>query len=356
MSNIFDVLEPSYRRRLYRRYQIVAPRKRASHCVALTCTYYPNTPKKLKTLPRIRSTVNRISRMWVQRLWDLGHNGLWLYQRGLSPNPSEIDPDRLIRAFELFADCRSRCVAYMPPPPWAKEIKYKPCNRANFCPHCWAAQSARQTQHIKKIINDLLLRDPDSRLHLTTHIAEKFVSSCGIGGDQLATPEERFDAIVRLREQVDKCKKHIASQYKYVQRHALGSVWRIVVVPADSGWKLQIRQLFLMQADNKPPLKVMHGMRTASKKVAKIYGGFTWKQRKSTESMDSHVYARLIEFNRYPMAWLTDDIELVAIYLNATARCRLLGGRGKFKKIGGALVRDCVSFEKAANDVVARRA
>lgn len=356
MSNIFDVLEPSYRRRLSRRYRIVAPRKRASHCVALTSTYYSNTPKRLKTLPRIRSTINRISRMWVQRLWDLGHNGLWLYQRGLSPNPSELDPDRLIRAFELFADCRSRNVAYMPPPAWAKEVVYKPCNRANFCPHCWAAQSARQTQHIKKVINDLLLRDPNAQLHLTTHIAEQFVSSCGIGGDRLATPEARFDAIVRLRAQIDKCKKHIASQYKYVQRHAIGAVWRIAVIPADTGWKIQIRQLFLTPVDVEPPRKVMYGMRTVLKKVAKIYGGFTWKQRKSTETMDSHVYARLIEFNRYPMALLTDDIELVAIYLNATARCRLLGGRGKFRKIGRALVRDFVLFEKAANNAIARRA
>jgi hypothetical protein len=54
-----------------------------------------------------------------------------------------------------------------------------------------------------------------------------------------------------------------------------------------------------------------------------------------------------MEFNTYPMEWLTEDIELTAVYLNAAAKHRLLGGTGKLCKVGTALVREFVLMEAA---------
>jgi|APCry1669188879_1035177.scaffolds.fasta_scaffold00762_10 hypothetical protein len=357
MNTVQDVLEQSYRKRLSRRYRIVAPRKRASYCVALTCTYQAGNVFSKKGLPYIRSSLDSMRLLFMRRVYELGKHELWLYQRGLSAEPHELNPAKLLRAFELFADCRPRCVIYMPPPAEiAQYIEHKPCNRSNFCPHCWASVAARQTQHVKKVINDTIRDDAFARLVLTSQITERFVSSNQIGGVNFATTQERLEAILNLREQIAGVKEHIAAIHKRAQRNTVGSIWRIVPIPTDGGWRLQLRQLFLSRVGRPTPYDVMRGMTTMLHEQAVAQGGYTWKQRKSALDMDGDIYSRLIEFNEYPRPWLTDDIELTAIYLNATAKCRLLGGTGKFKKIGSGLVRHFVLFERMLRDAAARRA
>lgn len=355
MTTVYDALEQSYRMRLRRRYRIVAPRKRAIYCVALTCTYGAGAAIVNKSLPELRHTLNHIRRLWIQRLWDLGQHELWLYQRGLSAEPHEIDPARLQRAFEMYADCRPRCVVYMPAPEWAKKEEHKPCNRSNFCPHCWASLLARQTQRIRKLINDYIADRPTARLTLTTQIAEYFVSSGNIGGTSFATPEQRHRAILDLRKQIERCKKHLKSQQQFVYRNTFATAWRVVVEPRDGGWCIQLRQLHLTTEKQRVPTSKPAWMRLVSRRSAEARGGYTWKQRKTSLTMDGDIYDRIMEFGQYPMGWLTSDIELTAIYLNASAATNLLGGGGKLRRFGSALVRQFVLLERELKNATAAR-
>jgi len=347
MSLVQDVLELAYRQRLVRRYRIVAPRKRASYFAALTCTYSVKKPQHTKSLPRIRARLNRVRVAWLHRLWDLSRYELWLFRRGLSADPNEINPDKLIEAFKLFADCRPRCVVYMPAPEWLKSLVYKPCYRSNFCPHCWASVAARQMQRAKRVINTYIGRNAKAELNVTTQISEQFFTSCGIGGDHFTTVEDRYEAIMALRAQMERYKTHLEKLHKRVQRNTVGAMWRMVIIPAEAGWRIQLRQFFLTAADKKPPTDIIYGAKLVSRTTTLARGGCSWKDRKSTLTMDSDIYDRLMEFNTYPMEWLTEDIELTAIYLNAAAKHRLIGGTGKLSKVGTALVREFVFLEAA---------
>lgn len=357
MTTVYDALEQSYRVRLRRRYRIVALRNRASYRVALNCTYSTGAAIVKKSLTEFRKTLNHVRELWLQRLWNLGQHELWLYQRGLSPEPHEIDPARLLRAFELYADCRPRCVVYMPPPEWVKEKEHKPCNRSNFCPHCWAALVARQTQRIKQLINAYIAHRADARLTITTQISEYFFSSCGIGGTSFSTPEERHTAILHLRQQIERCRKYLDSTRKAVYRNTFAAAWRIVIEPVEDGWTIQIRQLFLTTEKQTPPTGKPRWARTVLRKSATAEAGHSWKQRKSDLTMDGEIYDRIIEFGSYPLGWLTNDIELTAIYLNAAAATKLLGGSGKLRRFGRQLVREFVLLERdIKNAAAARRA
>lgn len=346
MLIVQDVIEPLYRQRANRRYRIVASRKRASYCAALAGTYGVEE----HTLTNVRACVNQISKLWVDRLWELGRHELWLYQRQLLPDPHEINPDKLMRAFRLYADCRCRCVAYMPPR--TKQEKYIeehriPCNRANFCPHCWAMTSARQCQRVRMLINEHITGAPNARVTLTSQTQEYFFSAAGIGGVSFSNPAERHSAISALVAEIDRCKSFVKQKHKTVQRKTLASIWRYVVIPADDGWRIQVRQLFLTDGFSSPPQHIMRRTQHVRTKSAVASSGHTWQQRKSTLTMDEDIYACLIDFNRYPVELLTGDIELVGIYLNAAAKTRMLGGTGKLHRIGRALVREYVQKEAA---------
>jgi len=341
-----DVLEPAYRKRSTRSYAIVAPRKRASYGVSLAAVYGINRDCSASN---VRSSVNSICRQWVHRLWDLGRHELWLYQRGLVPDVG-LDAYKLVRAFELYADCRPRCVAYMPRPAEWKPIEYKPCNRANFCPHCWASLVARQTQRLKYLINAYIARDPKARLSVRVVTDEYFLTSAGIGGLGFAQPEERYAAIIRLRNELQKCKNHVNQNYTSTRRNTLASLYRVCAVPMHDGWRVQTRRLLLAPSDTQLSLPKMRGARRVLDTTAVARGGETWMQRKTVSTQDEDIYRALIAFHAYPAQLLNNDIELVAIYLNATARMRLIGGTGKMRRAGSALVREYVQQEKAVRD------
>jgi len=314
--------------------------------VALAAVYGINRDCSVRN---VRSTVNSICRQWVHRLWDLGRHELWLYQRGLVPDVG-LDPYKLIRAFELYADFRPRCVAYMPRPASWKPVEYKPCNRANFCPHCWASLIARQTQRLKYLINAYIASDAKARLFVRVVIDEHFLTSAGIGGLGFAEPENRYSAIIRLRKELQKCKRHIDKNYASTRRNTLASLYRVCAVPLQDGWRVQTRRLLLATSDTELNVPLMRGSRRVLDTTAIARGGETWMQRKTTSTQDEDIYRALIAFHAYPIELLNNDIELVAIYLNATARMRLIGGTGKMRRAGSALVREYVQQEKVIRD------
>ena len=349
MSLVQDVFEPLYRQRVNWGYRIVASRKRASYVVALACTYLKGQEP---TIQNVRTCVNNIRKLWIERLWELGRHELWMYQRGLLPDPIELNPEKILQAFKLYSGCRPRCIVYMPPQEkWQQFIKHKPCNKSNFCPHCWASVSARQTQRVRQVINAHLAGDRTANLRLDMQITERFLSSGNIGGLNFSEPADRYQALVRLRNELHACTRHLKKIAKRVQRSTLASVWRNVVIPEERGWRVQLRQLFLTESPYMPPLDVQRGYSTAKHIIVPIVGGQSWAQLKTVSTMDDNIYGALIAFNDYPTQLLTEDIELTAIYLNASAKERMLGGTGKLHRIGGRLVREFVTQEAGSRNV-----
>jgi hypothetical protein len=349
MTLVQDVIEPLYRKRIDWGYRIIASRKRASYVVALACTYLKGQEPTIKN---VRTCVNNIRKLWIERLWELGRHELWMYQRGLLPDPIAINPDKILQAFKLYSGCRPRCIVYMPPQEeWQKHIKYKPCNKSNFCPHCWASVSARQTQRVRQIINAHLAGNYKANLRLDLHITERFLSSGDIGGLNFSEPADRYQALVRLRNELSACKRHLKKLVQRTRRNTLASVWRNVVIPEEQGWRVQLRQLFLTESPYMPPLDVQRGYRTAKHTIVPIIGGHSWKERRTVLPMDDDIYTALIAFNDYPTQLLTEDIELTAIYLNAAAKERMLGGTGKLQRVGSRLVREFVTREASSRNV-----
>lgn len=341
MSAVQDALEQVYAQCCRRRLRIVRLRHRRPIVAAMAATYFAGSfGGKKSTLRRVRSRVALVGRLYIDRLWHLGRHELWLYQRGLSAHPAEVEVDRLVRAFKLAADCTPRSVIYSRPLTWAKA-----CNRSNFCPYCWEATASRQIQIVRQLINKLVRAQAGRPFCVTTRIVEYFLSA-GIGGDDLGSATQRYVALEKLRVELTRCKKYLQQQHKRFQRNTFGSIWRIVVIPCADGWRIQIRYLWVAAASKNffvAALPVV-AARVVAERTAVFSEERTWKARKTTYTApDADSYAALIAFNTYPIEWLTEDIELVAVYLNAAAKMRLLGGTGLLKKVGSGLVKQCIA-------------
>ena len=180
---------------------------------------------------------------------------------------------------------------------------------------------------------------------VTTRVVEYFLSA-GIGGDDLSSEARRYAALEKLRVELARCKKYLQQQHKRFQRNTVGSIWRIVVIPHADGWRIQIRYFWVADARKN---FIVAALPVATARVVVEHTAFfseahTWRARKTTHTTpDADSYAALIAFNVYPLEWLTDDIELVAVYLNAAAKTRLLGGTGLLKKVGSGLVKQCIA-------------
>jgi hypothetical protein len=261
-------------------------RSRRPITAAIVATYFSGKLTGKKTFVGIRRRVLRVRRLYVDRLWQLGRHALWLYQRGLSPRADEVEVERLVRAFRLAANCTPRSVIYSRPRTWAKA-----CNRANFCPYCWEATSARQFQRIREIVNKILSVSSRQSFIAEYRVVERFVSARGIGGMHFVSEQERFAAIETLRAEIALTKQYISQQHKQFQRRTVGSIWRIVIIPHEIGWKLQLRQFWIAAADanfvaHPPPA----GATIPRARTLNLQPGATWRQRKTTHSVDHHIY------------------------------------------------------------------
>lgn len=342
MSAVQDALETAYKKCCRSRLRIVRVRSRRPITAGIVATYFSGQLEGKKTVAKIRRQILRVGQLYLERLWDLGRHGVWLYQRGLSAAPDELEVDRLVRSFTLAACCTPRSVIYNKPRTWAKA-----CNRSNFCPYCWEATATRQIQVVRQLVNKLTLSANAAAFTVRARVTSYTVDVSNLGGDDLATPQERYAAIVRLRAELFVCKQYLQQQHKRMQRNTFGSIWRIVVVPKTSGFELQIRQLWVVATAKNFNVVALPCSLAAVlyDESANVAANKSWSLRKSTDDVDTQVYNLAIAFNTYPMQWLTDDIDLVAVYLNATAKTRLLGGTGLFKKIGSGLIKQCIALE-----------
>jgi hypothetical protein len=323
MSFLQDALEPEYAKaRAYALY-VVNTRDAAPYCVARHAVYGLDVAEK--DLDIICAKMNEVRRLYLNRLFDLARFALRMPVRGLALDERYCDQDRLRRAFILGARCQPTCVIY---PPKTQKQKFHRCNCANFCHACWSNNTARQYEQYVAVI-DQLLRDGSPTVTISTRVSEEFVPAPpGIDSMTYAEPEVVLAAVACIGSVIRRYKTRLAQNYSRVYRNTAATCWRLVPVPVAGGWRMQCRQLVVSTKKKPAPVVKICTATVPFEKTVTI-----------TDSGDPAVASMFYPFAMYPKELLTEDIDLTAASLNAMSKQRMLGGSGKFRRVGTGLVR-----------------
>jgi hypothetical protein len=338
MSVGLDVFDDAYQQALSRPLPIVGYRSRNPCLAAIAATY--DLPPDDRSVPTIRACVNLRRDQFLTRAYELAKHDKYFLVRGIITNPHYFDAQRALSAFYLCAQCCPTVMIY--PPVLQTRRKFKSCGHSNFCPSCWCAIAMRQYQQFKLVLNAFLQQGPAAQIYVTPYITEQFVENSAISPHEHATPEAAAEAIVLLQHEIDRYKRLIGqhSRQARIQRNTVSAYWRIVPIPAERGWRLQFRQLFVTLSDKRIPNDRINirNTRTVLNKTLRLCGGKNWRERWLDET-ENKLDEMLLEFLRYPSELLTEDIDLTAAALNATAKQRMVGGYGKFRSAGSGLLK-----------------
>lgn len=355
MSATGDALEHLFRKYWNRFPTIIAVKKRVCHALALAATY--RTPRRLFFQPvhlfAVRRRLRKIHRLWLLRLWLLSSNDLWLLQRGLDPSTELLEQNRLRRSFKRLANCLSRNVVY------TKYLlqfqKRRTCNKTNVCPHCWANAAAAQIYVIRRTINAQLKAYTDRPLHVSVVVMERNIPA-RIGGINFAQPEMLRQETLFLQhtlQNLQRVKKQLKNRVcRQTKNGVVGVVWRVVLIPKMNNWLLQLRFLCVHRLTEKRVQKLLVGkpgdMQCIYASHVVFQPDVSWYERKRAISgPDADNYAQLVEFCRYPIELLTEDLETTSTAINATTGVKMLGGLRAFRRMGTALVRQRAREQRA---------
>lgn len=336
MSVGLDVFDHAYQQALNRPLPIVGYRSRNPCLAAIAATY--DLPPDDRSLPTIRACVNFRRAQFLTRAYELAKHDKYFLVRGIITNPHYFDAERALSAFNLCAMCCPTVMIY--PPAMQRRRKFKSCGHSNFCPACWCAVAMRQYQQFRLVLNAFLQAGPAAQIYVTPYVTEQFVAHDAINPYEHASPEVAAESVFVLQRAIDRYKRLLGSQRKRVQRNTVSAYWRIVPIPAERGWRLQFRQLFLTLTAKNIPNDRMHirNTRTLFNKTLRLSGGKNWQARRLDET-ENKLDELMLEFLRYPAELLTEDIDLTAAALNASAKQRLVGGYGKFRSAGSKLLK-----------------
>lgn len=320
MVFIRDALEASYDAARSYEFYVVNTRRQPCYDVARAAVFGTNVGET--DVGVVQEQINTVRRMALARLFEMACLELRMPVRGLILDERYCDQEKLVQAFSLCAWCRPTCVIY-PPKTQKHKSKFKACGYFNFCPACWSSIVAQQYQRYLAAVAEA---EPD--VYVTAHISEKFVEAPGIDPECYSDPQAVTAAAKRLTAAIAPFKRRLQSAWKRkIYRRTLGGCWRLVPIPADRGWRLQLRQLFLT-TNGEPPVMTLPW--------SQVRFATTLRPTPPTADLQS-VFLR---FAKYPREVLTEDIDLAAAALIATAKQRLLGGSGSLRSMGSQLLRD----------------
>ena len=342
MSCAYDVLEPlkdrSFHYAARRIRAIVSYSKRVSNLLALSCTYVRPDENLFTSmsLPAIRRRVHKIHRLWLTRLWLLGSNDLWLLQQNITNEPDLFDAEKISCAFKRLAACRCRCVVYAEGTrsQQRKINKRRVCRKRNICPHCWAYNAREQMRSALQYFSRLRKKNPNANVQTRCYVFEEKISS-KIGGLTFSDPEVRGQEICKLQVRLEEVQADLS---KLVRRFSASSwirglVYRIVLIPKESYWLLQVRIFTVGLAPNRKQKKVV--LRGMEEKIKTYRTHYAYADRLNLSPKEKqYTYDQLLLLNAYPIELLTEDIETVAVAVNATAGKKLMLGSGAFRHFG----------------------
>lgn len=330
---------------LRRRFSFMRVMTRASHCVARLCVYGDRASSNKYVAREIR----RVHRLWVQRVHTLCAHNLWLPLRDAVVGELAIEPASIIFAFRRMVYCRPAFALMRAKRNKQGElIRYKPCKKFNFCPHCFAAVVAAQYRVFKGAINSWCKKNAEP-LYVTAHIVEQYVPATDFELIKFNPPERLQGFIEELSGLLDEYRRHLSRQRRSRRWRCVGSMWRLAVLPEVSGWRVQLRQLVL-SAENRPPrfkyprnARVVHHTRIA------VAGGLPWAERRSTD-IETDIAETFMRVATYPYNLLTADPELVAVQLHATMNRRMMDGTGVLRKSGDRRIREFAAVSKTRKE------
>jgi hypothetical protein len=360
VADVQAVFEKIYRRQYYRHVPFLRLMTRASHSIARFCVYGPDDGDHKIAGRNIRRT----HRLWLKRLLVLAQHNLWLPLRDATLDDYAVDVDRLESAFRRHAYCRPSFVVrkqpparYMPTAPEPAAVKaltgpefeawqqaqeagrkksHRPCWRTNFCPHCYASIVSAQYRVFKRALNKWRNAN-DTSLYVQAHILEHRLYAADMQPEHFNDGTTLQAAVATVKECLDGFASYIRGQHKTLQRRTHGSLWRLVVLPDETGWRVQLRQLIL--ADDPARLKVKPYRRARVVLNRRVEAApISWPERRATGVEDklADVFCAIAD---YPRGLLTDDPELAAVALHAMIGRRMIGGTGCLKRTGTHQIR-----------------
>lgn len=310
----------------YRRWQVARVGTRISQVFALQFVFGLTHNKSFK---RASGRVNKFRKWWITRLRDMAGNGLWLPTKDKrQPYDPDFNFEQFTNSFRRCMFCRPIAVQFCAQK--GKPVNIRPCWRTHICPFCWSNLVSAQYVYAKQTINALVKHD--THLVAVCRIVREYVPAPGfnyLAGPELEQVEEYAENLKRLiRKHKARYAKIAAS--KVLQRKTLGSIWRLVVIPDEAGWQVEIRQFFLCRAGTKPPIVNTRGCRVVFSESIVL--------NNDRLKLLENFYNLFGEFCRYPIELLTGYYQLVAAYLNAAHDERLISGTGVFRKTGQSLI------------------
>jgi hypothetical protein len=209
-------------------------------------------------------------------------------------------------------------------------VKLRPCWRVRLCPFCWANLAVAQYVYVKQVVNRLV---KTQSVVCTVRVLREEVVAAGFDGVSGASREQLNGYAVQLRRVIlrhQRAYQQLADK-KQLARRTLGSLWRVVVVPTDTGWAVETRQFFIRRPNKSMPVVQIRRATVTCLVSTKTTGTVTERS--------SEFFPVFGEFCRYPMSLLAGYTELVAVYLWATRGLRLAGGTGALRQTGRVLMK-----------------
>lgn len=303
-----------------------------------------------KQFDTLRKRTNRIRRMWITKLKDLTARRFWFISGNVKQDPDTpaFDLPRFEGRLRRCMHCRPTHVHFMSRD--GRSIMIRPCRRVRICPFCWLNYTVALFIHVKRALNRLL--KTDDNLVLVCRIVRHDIRAGGFNAISGCTAEKLEDYVVGLRKYL---KRHKAAYdklraSKQLQRRTLGSLWRIVVVPHESGWLIESRQFLLCRAGVKPPLLSVRGAKRSHQVKCSLRG-------LPAEECSEAFFHTFGPFCQYPLELLTGYTELTAAYLRASHNLRMISGTGVWRNTGYSLIKHLKEMAREkADKAEARRA
>lgn len=282
-----------------------------------------------KTIKKVSGRLNSVRRKWIHRLRDLATSELWTpTQAACSPYDPDFDIEKFASAFRRCIFCRPTVAHFYSKTGAA--VKIRPCWRAHICPFCWANITIAQYVYVKNVINKLLKQHSD--LVAVCRVVREYVPAAyfnpAAGTDPFLLPEHAAALKAVICKHKTRHSKLV--EKRTLSRKTLGSLWRVVVIPDEAGWQVEVRQFFVCRAGVKPPL--------ANTKNCRVVFSRSIRLNNARLQVIEDFYNLFGEFCRYPIELLTGYQQLTAAYLHAVTGLRLISGTGVFSKTSQRLM------------------
>jgi hypothetical protein len=327
--------------------RLLRPMTRARHIFALMATY---GLRQVRDRHRIARRVLKYRQQWLHMLEQLCMHQLWSPVTDIRFVPQDrYEEPRFDFAFGLCTRCLPTCVKWsrLRSRRYRRKIKADiiPCRKTNICPACYAAVAEQQYRHFKQVLN---LLQKKQAVRLTVRTETVFVPA-STAYDRDFQQQELLIANIHILRDAMAARRVVngSALHKRIQRRTLGAFWRALAIPRETGWDVVTRWAFLTEVDAALPDTVFDSAVTVEDQSVLLPQRQSWALQHTATDLDEQVATALLTFAKYPREWLTGDVDLVAAWLHAAARTRLVSGYGLLTQAGSSLLSEFKKTDKA---------